>query len=357
VEIYKKDEFKGKDIFVGIDVHKRTWHVTILTEEGQELFNQGIRADWYNLRKLFDRYRGSRIHVVYEAGYYGYWLHDLIVEHGCECIVTPPSLIPQEYGNLVKTDKRDSRKLAFLLARGLLKRVYVPTQEERYHRQVIRRRRQLISDRVRTQNRIKSELSFYGIDLPPIRRNWTKTFLRYLWSIRFEDRWMNESYRRLLELYEFLSEQIEKQTKLLKELSETERHRDRVAILKSIPGIGLLGAMELLLELQDVERFRRADQLAAYVGLTPSQYSSADKIRMGRITKIGKNHLRGILIEAAWTLIRKDEVQRHIYENLKYRSGSKRAIVAIARRMLMCSRNMLLNGVLYQLNLVSENQS
>ncbi len=65
--------------------------------------------------------------------------------------------------------------------------------------------------------------------------------------------------------------------------------------------------MELLLELQDVSRFRRAEQLAAYVGLTPSQYSSADKVRMGRITGIGKNTLRSLLVEASWTLIRKDQ--------------------------------------------------
>jgi len=63
-----------------------------------------------------------------------------------------------------------------------------------------------------------------------------------------------------------------------------------------VPGIGLIAAMEILLELQDIERFRRADQLAAYVGLTPSQYSSAEKVRMGRITAIGKNDLRGTLV-------------------------------------------------------------
>jgi transposase len=80
-----------------------------------------------------------------------------------------------------------------------------------------------------------------------------------------------------------------------------------VEILQSIPGVGIISAMELLLELQDVSRFRRAEQLAAYVGLTPSQYSSADKVRMGRITGIGKNTLRSLLVEASWTLIRKDQ--------------------------------------------------
>ena len=97
------------------------------------------------------------IEVVYEAGCFGYWLHDRLVEFGAQCIVTPPSLIPQESGNRVRTDKRDSRKLALLLAKGMLKRVYVPTPQEREHRAAARRRRQLIRERVRTQNRIKAE--------------------------------------------------------------------------------------------------------------------------------------------------------------------------------------------------------
>ena len=92
---------------------------------------------------------------------------------------------------------------------------------------------------------------------------------------------MQQSFNQLLEQYEFLCTQIDKQTQLLKQLSQLPLYRDRVKILRSIPGIGILTAMEILLELQDFSRFRRAEQLAAYVGLTPSQYSSADRIRMG----------------------------------------------------------------------------
>jgi transposase len=267
--------------------------------------------------------------------------------------VTPPSLVPQEYGNRVKTDRRDSRKLAHLLAKGLLKRVWVPSEEELYHRQVIRRRRQLVRDRVRTQSRIKAELRFYGVHLEEPRGGWTKIYVETLRSIRFGNRWMQESFHRLLEQYEFLSAQIDKQTQLLRELSETVQYRERVEILQSIPGIGLISAMEVLLELQDVSRFRRAEQLAAYVGLTPSQYSSADKVRMGRITGIGKNTLRSLLVEASWTLIRKDQAMREKYDRIKIRSGGKRAIVAIARTLLLRIRRMLLDQQVYTLDLAA----
>jgi transposase len=295
------------------------------------------------------RYPGHPLQAVYEAGYFGFRLHDRLVDHGIPCIVTPPSLVPQEYGNRVKTDRRDSRKLAHLLAKGLLKRVWVPSEEELYHRQVVRRRRQLVRDRVRTQSRIKAELTFYGVHLEEPRGRWTQIYFANLRRINFGNRWMQESFNRLLEQYEFLSAQIDKQTQLLQELSETPLYRKRVEILQSTPGIGVISAMELLLELQDVSRFRRAEQLAAYVGLTPSQYSSADKVRMGRITGIGKNTLRSILVEASWTLISKDQAMRDKYDRIKIRSGGKRAIVAIARTLLLRMRRMLLNEQAYAL--------
>ena len=292
---HPKHQVTGEeDLFVGIDLHKDRWHVTIRTMD-LELFSASIPGTWEALQRVLARYPGHPLQAVYEAGYFGFRLHDRLVDHGIPCIVTPPSLVPQEYGNRVKTDRRDSRKLAHLLAKGLLKRVWVPSEEELYHRQVVRRRRQLVRDRVRTQSRIKAELRFYGVHLEEPRGRWTQIYFANLRRVNFDNRWMQESFNRLLEQYEFLSAQIDKQTQLLRELSETPLYRKRVEILQSIPGIGVISAMELLLELQDVSRFRRAEQLAAYVGLTPSQYSSADKVRMGRITGIGKNTLQGHL--------------------------------------------------------------
>jgi transposase len=343
---YIKRVAAGETVFFGLDLHNQRWHVTIRTAE-VELQSMSIAGTWDSLRSLLSRYPGHPIKVVYEAGYFGFWLHDLLVEYGAECLVTPPSLIPQEAGNQVKTDRKDSRKLALLLAKGMLKRVWVPSPQERAERQVIRRRRQLVRDRVRTQNRIKAELRFYGLPLPEHRGKWSKLFVENLSRLRFDSRWQLESFSSLLEQYRFFTSQIEHQNRLLKKLSETERYRERVQVLRSVPGIGLIAAMELLLELQDVERFRRAEELAAYVGLTPSQHSSADKVRMGRITRAGKASVRATLVEASWYLIGKDQTMRKKYEQIKARAGAKRAIVAIARKLLLCTRRLLLDRQFY----------
>jgi len=345
---YVEKELEGRGIFVGIDIHLRQWHVTIMRKD-VELFSGNIPGHWEDLKKLLSRYDGEELCAVYEAGFSGFWLRDSLVKWGVNCIVTPPSLLLRESGNLVKTDKRDSRKLARLLSRGMLKGVWIPSEEERFNRQVIRRRRQLVWDRIRVQNRIKMELYFHGIEIPRPQGRWSEVYVRNLWRLELGNRYGLASFRRLLEEYEFLCGQISQQTKLLKELSMTERYRDQVAILSSVYGIGLISAMEILLELGDVARFSRGEQLAAYVGLTPSQYSSGDKVRMGRITRVGRGSLRGNLIEVAWALIKKDAGMRERYLRIRNNSGSKRAIVAIARRLLLCLRRMLLEGRPYRM--------
>jgi len=349
---YTKRRKKQTPLYVGVDLHQRSWHVTIISEE-EDLFSGGIPPRWQALRSLLDRYTGYMVHVAYEAGYFGFWLYDEVKAYGADCSVTPPTLLPMEYGNRVKTDRRDSRKLAYLLSKDMLKRVWVPSPRERYHRQVVRRRRQLVRDRVRIQNRIKAELRFHGIDIPAPMGKWTQIYFETLQRHQFEDPWMQESFDRLLESYGFLSAQVDQQTRILKGLSETDRYRQKVKILSSVPGIGMIAAMEILLELGDVGRFERADRLAAYVGLTPAQYSSGDSIRMGRISKAGNSDLRRTFVEIAWKLISKDPAMREKYDNIKTRAGGKRAIVAIARMTLLRTRRMLLDNEPYAVGLVA----
>jgi transposase len=178
---------REEDLFVGIDLHKHRWHVTIRTFD-VEVFSASIPGNWESLQRVLARYDSHQLQAVYEAGYFGFRFHDRLVAHGIPCLVTPPSLVPQEYGNRVKTDRRDSSKLAHLLAKGMLKRVWVPSEEERFHRQVVRRRRQLVRDRVRAQSRIKAELRFYGVHLEEPRGRWTQIYFEALRSLRFENR-------------------------------------------------------------------------------------------------------------------------------------------------------------------------
>lgn len=135
---YLKDPIlaRGKRISIGIDVHKESWQVTAISE-GEELFHGRMPGDYSALRKLLDRFVGCEIRVAYEAGCCGFGLYDRLRADEIEALVVSPSLIPVESGNKVKTDRRDSHKLARLLEGNLLKRVHVPTEQERAYRELI----------------------------------------------------------------------------------------------------------------------------------------------------------------------------------------------------------------------------
>jgi transposase len=336
-----------KKVYVGIDVHKENWHITIRAEE-EEVFNGRIPGNYASLRKVLDRYRGNSVKVAYEAGPFGFWLYDKLTEDGMETVVVPPSTIPVESGNKVKTDKRDSRKLAILLERNMLKRTYVLSEEEREHRDLLRTRRQIVDHRNDVARQIKSKILFYGITVPfSPKTRLTHRYIAWLKTLTFGTPYMKESLDLLIQLYEYLTQQITRINRKVVTLCREKKYHERIKLLCTAPGIGKLTAIELLVELQDMARFKSASQLASYIGLTPAEYSTGGKTRQGRITRCGNKRVRTYLVESTWILITKDPWIRAKYLKLKATRGGKRAVVAIARRFIIRLRRMLLDNVPY----------
>ena len=342
----KKVLVRGKEVFIGVDVHKESWHVTARSE-GEEVFHGGIPSQYHALQKLFVHFKDCKIKVAYEAGPCGFWLYDRLTENGIETIVVPPSLIPVESGNKVKTDKRDSRKLAKLLESNMLKRVYVLSEEDRADRELLRTRRQVLEHRSDVVRQIKSKLLFHGISSPLATERWTKGYIRWLRELTWGSKVLKVSFESLIELYEYLTEHLIKIHQEVIELSRSRKYLHKVKLLKSVPGIGTLVGMELLVELSEMERFRSADELASYIGLTPSEYSTGQYVRQGRITRCGNKRVRTCLVESSWILIQKDPLMRLKYNQLKQFKGAKRAIIAIARKLIIRIRRLLLNNEPY----------
>lgn len=320
----------GKMVFVGIDVHKENWHITVRME-GEEIFNSRIPGNYHLLQKVLQRFIGCQIKIAYEAGPFGFWLYDRLTEDGIETIVVPPSLIPLESGNRVKTDKRDSKKLARLLEGNMLKRVYVLTEEERIHRELIRTRRQFVEHRGAVARQIKSKLLFHGISSPfPNRFGWGLKYIQWLKDLNLPSNYLRASLDTLIYLYEYLTGEIKKIIKRIVELSAIEKYKQRIKLIRTVPGIGLITGMEILVELQNVERFKTSGEIASYIGLTPSEYSTGEHVHQGRITRCGNTRVRTALIESSWILVSRDPFMRLKYMKLKSMKGAKRAIVAIA---------------------------
>ena len=161
------------------------------------------------------------------------------------------------------------------------------------------------------------------------------------------------SFDSLIELFEYLSVQLLKISRQIIVLSQSEKYVRKVKLIKSVPGIGILIGMELLVELPDIERFKNAEEIASYMGLTPSEYSTGQHVRQGRITRCGNSRARTCLVESSWHLIVKDPFMRFKYMTLKNRKGAKRAIIAIARNLIVWIRRILLNNEPYRIGLAA----
>jgi transposase len=129
----------------------------------------------------------------------------------------------------------------------------------------------------------------------------------------------------------------------------TKKYLDRIKLFCTAPGIGKFTAIEILVELQDISRFESAEEIASYIGLTPSEYSTGEKTRQGRITRCGNTRVGTYLVESTWTLIKKDPVLRAKYLKIKNTRGGKRATIAIARKLIIIIRRMLLDNVPYRM--------
>lgn len=344
----KREIVKGKDVFIGIDVHSKNWVVNMRSED-TEVFHAMIPPRYDVLRKLLKRCPGCRFAIAYEAGPHGFNLYDQVAGEGHDCLVTPPTAVLSERNNRIKTDKRDARKLAMLLEKGLLKRVYVLSPEERAHRQLVRTRRQIVEHRSAVAHQIQSLLLYHGIRSPfPEDKRWSTIYMTWLREAELPYNELTDALRILVTLYDQLSEHIKVITRQVMALSKIEKYQEAVALLDSIPGVGPLSAFEMVVELQDMTRFETPGQLASYIGLVPSERTSDEHSTKGGITHMGNSRVRTALIEDSWVLIKQEEHWRQRYEMIKYRRGGYKAIVAIARKLLEVIWTMYQTGEQYR---------
>jgi len=188
---------------------------------------------------------------------------------------------------------------------------------------------------------IKSLLLFHSVEIPfP-----SNPFIEWLHGLDLGDEYLNKSINSLVALFDYLSAEKKRFNQEVVELAKEEKYAERVTLLESIPGIGTLSEIEILVEVQDINCFETADELATYLGLTPSQYSSGEHIRMGHIAHAGNDRVRTTLVKSSWLLIGKDLHMRWKQEKIKHRRGEKRSIIAVARTFSARIRRIVLNQV------------
>jgi len=350
-EIRRKN-WAGQRLFVGLDLHKKTWVATVRSRDLHlKTFTvpSGKEAFWKTLNHQFP---GAQFIVAYEAGCFGYHVAEYINSHGGKAVIFPPHRIPTPPGVFVKTDKIDSRKLALELSKGL-GGIYQPDRIRLYHRSVNRKRNQLVRRKVMIQNQIKSDLLFYGIRIDTLGRYWSTEFIRRLWGLEFVEPGYTRIFQIILQEYEEIVRKIKETTDFIKEMAQSDLYKERVCLLKSIPGIGDLSAMTILLEIFHITRFPSAEKFASYIGLVPSEYSSGEKIRKGSLSGMGHKTLRSLFIEIAWVTIRKDPVLFEKYNRIRKGKTGSEAIVSVANSLARRIHYVLTNRSPYCLGVVA----
>jgi len=284
-----------------------------------------------HVRAVVEQYKDCRLHVAYEACGFGYRLAWWLQEQGVRVTVIAPSRVERAPGLQIKTDRLDAGKIARKLESGELKGIYIPSRDIHQHRQLGRTYSQCIKERKRAQVRIRSLMQEQGEIGPAAGVGW-KTYEQWL-AERELPAPIDLCVGALKQMRHSADTQALQIRVELTRLSRSEPYRALVRALSEQPGVGSMSALRVVLELGDIARFRTADSLPRYLGLTPSEYSSGELEHRGHIMKCGPAMLRGMLIECSWAAVRKggDEKLKVRFERLAPRTGRKRAIVAVAR--------------------------
>ena len=292
---------KASVVYVGMDVHKDSITMAV-AREGREPAEawKTIPNDGVRLRKALRMLTrdGGVLRVCYEAGPTGFGLYRRLREAGIDCIVVAPSLVPGKPGDRVKTDHRDARKLAHYLRSGDLTEVYVPDEAVEAIRDLERAR-----DGAKRAERVARHQ--LGKFLLRHDRHWEGT----TWTLKHRDwirvqkfahpaqQWVLEDS---LKTVEDLAERVKRLTESMKALVEETVLAPLVKALQAFRGISVVSAVTIAAEVGDLGRFATAGQFMSYVGLVPSEDTTGQRRRQGRITRCGNGHLRRILVEAAW---------------------------------------------------------
>ena len=293
--------------YVGLDEHAATIAVSIAEDgrDGRVWYRGQIPNTIEAVRKLFSKLGPvDKLRVVYEAGPCGFGLYWLLHSLGVDCTVAAPTLIPKKSGEMVKTDRLDSLKLAQCHRDGQLTPIWIPPREHEAFRSLVRARQAAKEDQTRHRNQLTKFLLRQRKRKPKGMNNWTVKHHQWLNSLQFEyetDQVVFQDYLHEVQHCECRVADLEKAVEVAVQ-ALPEMHQEVIRELQAMRGVALITAATMVAEVGVFSRFDHPSKLMGYSGLVPSEYSTGGpgKKRQGRITKTGSRIIRRILGETAW---------------------------------------------------------
>ncbi|USK33315.1 IS110 family transposase [Bacillus sp. F19] len=353
-----------KDVqkFVGLDVSKDTIAVAIADPgRGEPRFHGTIQNKPEDIRKLMKKLGNhENLLVCYEAGPTGYGIYRLLLSMDIECMVVAPSLIPKRSGDRVKTDKRDSTRLAQLLRAGELTSVWVPDEDHEALRDLIRARHDAREDLQSSRQSLVHLLLRHEIRPPQGVRNWSVKHREWLKRLTFERASQRIVFQEYLHAIYEVEERMKRLEAQIHEEAIQSEHAPVIQALQTLRGVAEVTAVTLVAEIGQFSRFSNPRQLMSYAGLVPKEYSSGSSRWQGSITKTGNSQIRRSIVEVCWSyrhrpslkgeLLKRQEGQDPEAKRIAWKAqhrlhmkyhrisakgkGGKVAVVGVARELL-----------------------
>jgi transposase len=314
---------------IGIDLGKTSSQVCALLEDG-ELMEKRIKTGRETLTRLFGGCAPARI--LLEASTESEWVARTLEALGHEVVVADPNFSPMyaTRSKRVKTDRRDARALAEACRLGAYRPAHRASDKQRRTKNLLAVREALVRTRARYICVGKSLLRAEGLRL---ESRDAARFATHLAQLALPEG-LRATIAPLAAMVEGLNAEIARSDAALGELMRTEAVVRRLC---TVPGVGPVTAVSFVATLDEASRFASAKQVRAYLGLVPSEYSSGEQQRRGRLTKAGNSRMRYLLVEAAWALLRDKsagtEGLRAWVGDIARRRGRRVAAVALARKL------------------------
>jgi transposase len=333
--------------FVGVDLHKKIITVCVMNEKLSVQARKTLYCDQPEQIVGFFR-QFPPFHLVVEATASYLWFVELLEPLAEKIVLANPKKLRVIAESTKKTDRLDAQVLAEFLARDMIPESYMPTPRQRQHRALVRHRQYIRGRMTSVRCKIRRILSDYNVDRKDLFSGQCgKAYLEQV-PLSDADRFV---IKQLWSEYEDHQARLLAVAKKIKAFAAKAPKREAEArqIIKTAPGVGVVTAEVVLSELGDVSRFRNAKAICAYAGLVPVVRQSGGKRSKDlQITKEGSGLLRWALVESAWRLVNTSPKWTAVFSRLRKRGGNKRAIVAVARKLLCVLYAMLKTSTPYR---------
>jgi transposase len=319
--------------FIGVDLHKNIITVCVMNEKLVILARKTLHCQEPDQIVEFFR-QHQPFNVVVEATASYQWFVELLEPLAEKIVLANPNKLRVIAESTKKTDRLDAQVLAEFLARDMVPQAYMPTPRQRQHRTLVRHRQYIRGRMTAIKCKIRRILSDYNADRRDLFSVHSGPDYTKQVALSDADRFV---VGQLWADYQHHDQQLDEIWTALKAFAKKATHKEKEAraVLKTVPGVGPVTTEVVLSELGDITRFRNAKTVCSYAGLAPVvRQSGGKKSKELAISKQGSGLLRCALVEASWRTVNTSPKWKRIYERIAKRSGGKRAIVAVARKLL-----------------------